>query len=251
MSPSSSTQESLECQAASLQYQANLLDLAHDAIIVLDMQCRITFWSMGAMQIYGWAREEATGRTCQELLRTRFPLSRQEILERVIDDEYWEGELLQNRKNGDIVTVSSRWALKRDEHGQPSAILEINSDITERKRAEDDSQKLHAELEQRVRDRTVQLEAANHELEAFCYAVSHDLRAPLRSMDGFTQALVEDYAANLGEQGLHWCLHIRAASQKMGQLIDDLLRLSRTTRGQLSVGPVDLQAQSRKESLTS
>ena len=101
---------------------------------------------------------------------------------------------------------------------------------------------LNAELEQRVADRTAQLEAANRELEAFTYSVSHDLRSPLRSIDGFSLALSEDYREQLDEQGHHYLERVRHATQQMGQLIDDLLNLSRMSRSDMNRRRVDLSA---------
>jgi light-regulated signal transduction histidine kinase (bacteriophytochrome) len=101
-------------------------------------------------------------------------------------------------------------------------------------------QMLNAELEERVRHRTVELEATNSELEAFSYSVSHDLRAPLRSVDGFSVALEEDYGDMLTGEGKHYLSRIRAGVQRMGQLIDALLQLSRITRAELVAEPVDL-----------
>ena len=103
----------------------------------------------------------------------------------------------------------------------------------------------NSELESRVAERTTQLEAANNELEAFSYSVSHDLRAPLRSMDGFSLVLIEDYGDKLDEEGRDALERIRAASQRMGHLIDDMLRLSQVTRAELGVKRVDLSALAR------
>ena len=105
---------------------------------------------------------------------------------------------------------------------------------------------LNAELESRVRDRTVQLQAANQELEAFAYSVSHDLRAPLRAMDGFSATLLADYADALDEQGRHYLGRIQQASQRMSQLINDLLNLSRLTRTEFVRQPVDLSGMARE-----
>ena len=101
---------------------------------------------------------------------------------------------------------------------------------------------LNAELETRVRQRTAELEASNRELEAFNYSVSHDLRAPLRAIDGFSQALLEDYAAKLDEEGRDYLDRVKAAANRMGELIDSLLTLSRLSRCEMEVQRVDLSA---------
>jgi PAS domain S-box-containing protein len=123
--------------------------------------------------------------------------------------------------------------------GEP-AIIGVARDVTEQKKAAAEIHRLNAELERRVTERTAQLEAANKELEAFAYSVSHDLRAPLRSMDGFGQALQEDYGNLLDDQGQDYLQRIRSASRRMGLLIDDLLKLSRLTRSELHRQRLDL-----------
>ena len=116
----------------------------------------------------------------------------------------------------------------------------VFNDITEAHKIQEEIRQLNLELEQRVKDRTAQLESSNKELESFSYSVSHDLRAPLRSLDGFSQALMEDYWEHFDEGGRRYLTKIRAASQKMAMLIDDLLKLSRITRQNIIFEHIDL-----------
>lgn len=116
----------------------------------------------------------------------------------------------------------------------------LSSEIDERKQAENEIQRLNRELEQRVVDRTAQLEAANKELEAFCYSVSHDLRAPLRHIDGYVELLVSRCRDGLSEKGLHYVDIIAASARQMGTLIDDLLQFSRTGRAEMHRENIDM-----------
>ncbi|GGM30382.1 ATP-binding protein [Dactylosporangium sucinum] len=127
-----------------------------------------------------------------------------------------------------------------DAHGRAYAVCGISTDITDRIRAEERVRQLNAELEDRVRQRTAELEASTRELDAFAYSVSHDLRAPLRSLDGYAQLLVEDYADRLDEDGREYLARLQANVARMGQMIDDLLDLSRATRTELRRSRVDL-----------
>jgi PAS domain S-box-containing protein len=150
------------------------------------------------------------------------------------------------RPDGSIGYYHSTFQGKYDDGGNLISIVGTVQDITERKRAEEEIKRLNADLEGRIRERTAQLEASNKELESFAYSVSHDLRAPLRAMDGFSAVLLSGYPDKLDEQGRHYLNRIQAASQRMGQLINDLLNLSRVTRGEFITRQVDLSTLARE-----
>jgi signal transduction histidine kinase len=119
---------------------------------------------------------------------------------------------------------------------------ELRDEIQERRRTEEELRQLKRELDQRLEAASIQVEALHKELEALMYSVSHDLRAPLRSVDGFSRALLEDYADRLDETGQRYLERARAGAQRIGQMIDDLLQLSRVTRSELQADRVDLSA---------
>jgi hypothetical protein len=127
-----------------------------------------------------------------------------------------------------------------DKDGMPIGLIGFAQDITERKLAEKEIKRLNEELEQRVIERTTQMEAINKELETFSYSVSHDLRAPLRSIDGFSHALLQDYQGKLDATGKNYLERICKATQHMGDLIDDLLKLSRVTQSEFNYQSIDL-----------
>jgi two-component system, LuxR family, sensor kinase FixL len=131
---------------AVLREQANLLDLTHDTIFVRGMDDVITYWNRGAEVLYGWSKDQAIGQVSHDLMRTIFPVPRDEITAQLMQTGRWEGELVHTTSDGTQVVVASRWSLQRDEGGQPAAILETNTDITAAKRAEAALQRAQAEL---------------------------------------------------------------------------------------------------------
>lgn len=146
------------------------------------------------------------------------------------------------RKDGTVVWISLTVSLARKPDGGPDYFISVMRDISVRKEAEAKIRQLNEELESRVEQRTAELAAANRELEAFSYSVSHDLRAPLRAMDGFSKILLEDYSPLLDETGRDYLQRVRSAAQRMGQLIDVMLELSRLNRCEMICRTVDLSA---------
>jgi PAS domain S-box-containing protein len=120
-----------------LREQAQLLEISHDAIIVRNLEGKILFWNKGAEQIYGYSREDALGKITHTLLETQFPVSLEDVAENLIDKGEWEGELQHKRRDGSRIILDSRQVIQRDSNGNPLAVLEINSDITDRKQAEE------------------------------------------------------------------------------------------------------------------
>ena len=207
---------------------------ANDAILSADRHGNITYFNPGAERIFGFASNEVIGRPLTALMPERFREAHRTGLARYVatGEARVIGktvELAGRRKDGTEFPLELSLATWK--HGAEVAFTAIIRDIAARKEAEDT-----------LRRYASQLEAANKELEAFSYSVSHDLRAPLRSLDGFSQALLEDYHDRLDDAGRDFLQRVRGASQRMGTLIDDLLSLSRVTRGELQVGEVDLSA---------
>jgi PAS domain S-box-containing protein len=156
-----------------LRKQADLLELAHDAILVRDLNDRITYWNSGAEEVYGWRREEALGETAPNLLRSIHPSSMESLKEEIVRSGRWEGELSQTRRDGETIVVSSRWALQRDKNGEPAAVLQINTDITERKRAAENLVSMQNQLAHMARVTTMGELAAS---------IAHEINQPLAAV---------------------------------------------------------------------
>ena len=216
-----------------LREQAHILDSAQ--VFVRDMQSRVVFWPGGAEKLYGFTPQEALGVVSYDLFHTQFSEPLEKIEKKLFESGIWEGELIHRKRDDSTIVVSSAWVLHRNSQGQATRILETNIDITARKQAEREIHRLNDELEQRVLQRTSQLQAANQELEAFTYSVSHDLRAPLRHISGFSKILSEEYGPSLAPEAQHHLQRIQEGVLRMGMLVDDLLNLARVGRRDLSL----------------
>lgn len=150
------------------------------------------------------------------------------------------------QKGGGIVWVRVTVSLVQSADGQPACVMAMVDDITGRRQAQEDILRLNAELESRVSRRTARLEAVNKELETFAYSVSHDLRSPLNTINGFSQLLERVAGEQLGQQGRHYLNRIQAGTRQMGELIEGLLSLTNVTRDSLHPGTVDLSAIARQ-----
>ncbi|MEA3107885.1 MAG: hypothetical protein QOI88_2490 [Gammaproteobacteria bacterium] len=230
--------DELEREVAERTQQASLLDLSHDSISVRGMDDVITFWNRGAEELYGWKGGEVVGKiTTHHLLQTVFPAPLEDINAELLSTGRWEGEIEHTKADGSRVTVTSRWSLRRDEQGEAAAILETNNDTTERNRREHEIRTLNQQLGKR----TTELETINKELEAFAYSVSHDLRAPLRHMVGFTELLKKHAASLLDDKSQRYVTIILESASRMGNLIDDLLAFSRIGRAETHMTMLSLQ----------
>src|SRR5271168_5214061 len=227
----------LQIEVAERTQQASLLNRTHDTIFVRDMSDVITYWNRGAQELFGWTAAEAIGKHSQQLLQTAFPISIEEVEAELLRTDRWEGELQKTKTDGSRVIVASRWSLRRDEQGRAVAILETNNDISDRKRREEEIRQLNDELGKR----TTALEASNKELEAFAYSISHDLRAPIRHMAGYTELLQKHASSILDEKSHRYILTILEAAKRMGTLIDDLLAFSRIGRAEARATTVSLE----------
>ena len=212
------------------------------AIFMLDVHGRVTSWNVGAQRIKGYLAHEIIGSSFRvfyapEAAAAGYPERELEIAQLMgrFEEEGW-----RVRKDGTRFWANVILTPVRGSSGELLGFAKVTRDTTERRRAEEAMKELHASLELRVQERTDELASANKELEAFSYSVSHDLRAPLRGLDGFSKMLLASAGEKLKAEEQDYLHRIRSAAQRMSQLIDDMLSLARLSRAPLTLEQVQI-----------
>ncbi len=223
------------------QYEA-MLATTSDGFWVHDRAARILDVNDVYCRISGYTREELLRLRITDIDASMIEPQIGEHMRRCTESGFARFETVHRTKAGDLFDVEISMAYARKQN----RFVVFARDVSGRKQAEREIRTLNAELEQRVKQRTEQLRAANEELQAFVYSVSHDLRAPLRAMDGFSAMLLEGYAEQLDEPGQHYLARVRAAAHRMGTMIDELLALSRVSRADLHRDEIDVSDLARQ-----
>jgi PAS domain S-box-containing protein len=237
-------------EEAKIKRLATVVRDSNDAITIQDFEGQIIVWNRGAELMYGYSEEEALQMNIGRLTPPDKAVEQKEFTRRLIAGEAITSfETQRAAKDGRILDVWLTVTKVLDDTGTPIGIASTERDITERKKLEKDLRRLNVELEERVEQRTAGLVIVNKELEAFSFSVSHDLRAPLRAIDGFSQALQEDCVDKLDSQSKDYLQRIRQGVKNMAELIDGLLELSSIARKEIEHQPVDLAKTARKIAL--
>ncbi|MDW7740452.1 MAG: ATP-binding protein [Bacillota bacterium] len=226
------------------QEKATVLNSLEEQVLYLDPQFRIIWANPAATRTHNMELDEFLGRKCYEVWHDYSKPCPYCPVEKAINT----GKI----QIGETHAADGRvWKTTGvpvfDDSGELIGLVDTSMEITDLKKAEKELKKLNLTLEKKVAERTAELERVVKELDAFAYSVSHDLRAPLRSIDGFSQILIEDYRLLLDDEGKKYLEKISQASQRMGRLIDDLLKLSRVSRQELNHKTVDLSELVKQE----
>lgn len=224
-----------EAQAAiraSNQRVREILESITDAFIAFDFNLNVTYVNRRMATFYGKTRDELLGKHIEDVFARGLYAEHRSKYRHAIET--------QRAVTFEIYDAENEQWFETRLYPSPEGVSAYFREITKRKRAEMEVRELNAQLESRVAERTKQLELANKELESFAYSVSHDLRAPLRAIDGFSQALEEDYGAAFDETARGYMGRVRKAAQRMAKLIDALLKLAKVARVQMSYDEIDL-----------
>lgn len=205
----------------SLDQQRRLIELSHDPIFAWDVERGIVQWNKGCEQLYGYSASEALGQPSHQLLRTRFLSSLPDIMALLEVKGEWTGQIFHRTKSGQELVVDSRWSMLKTAGG--TLVLESNRDITQQRQSEDIILK------------------KNKDLETLLYVTSHDLKEPLRSIESFSVLLQERYATRLDEKGQDFLRRIVRATQRLDQLLTDILDLSRAQRMDAPIHEVEAE----------
>jgi PAS domain S-box-containing protein len=235
-------EERVEQRAAALRENEERFRLLFEgvkdyAIYMLDLNGRVVTWNAGAERLKGYSSDEIIGKdfSCFYTPEDQASYKPRQQLQEAISKGKFEQESLWVRKDGGSFWAYGTITPAYEESGALRGFSVIARDITERRKAEEEIRNLNQQLEQRVHERTAELEATNKELEAFTYSVSHDLRAPLRHIAGFSKMLVEDAGGSLKPEAWHYLQRIQEGTHRMGALVDDLLSLTRLGRHEIRV----------------
>ncbi len=205
-----------------------------------DRDLRYQFANDGYERWFGISPGDVVGRTVPEVIGEDAFRRSESLIRRALAGESVTFENSFTTVAGETVHGQVTFVPDHDDRGRVDGLIALVTDVTARKEAEESLRELNAHLEQRVADRTEQLAAKSRELESFCYSVSHDLKAPLRGIDGYSRLLLEDYKDRLDGDGLTFLRNVRDSAQQMTQLIEDLLAYSKLERRGLQAGHISL-----------
>jgi protein-histidine pros-kinase len=210
--------------------QARIMELVNDSVMLRDMNDRVTYWNQGAQQTYGWTAAEALGQISHTLLKTIFPRPLEDIRAKFLAEEHWEGELIHTRRDGSTLTVASRWTLQRDAASHPAAVIELNYDITDRKR-----------IEQMLQEKNLELQNAAEDKNRFLANMSHELRTPLNGIIGFAEFLSDGKPGPLNLKQREYLMDILNSGRHLLQLINDVLDLAKVEANKMDFHPEKFQ----------
>ncbi|MGZ4960101.1 MAG: sensor histidine kinase [Methylomonas sp.] len=234
----------LRTQRSAAQYSRSLIEASLDPLVTISPEGKITDVNK--------ATEHVTGKNRRELIGTDFSdyftepdKARGGYRQVLREGSVTDYPLAIRHASGKVTDVLYNASVYRNDKGELTGVFAAARDVTERKRAEEELRKYHEQLEELVRERTDQLEAANKDLEGFAYSVSHDLRVPLRAIDGFSLQVYKRYADQLDDEGKRYLTVVRDSTKKMSQLIDDILAFSRMGRLGMTMSETNMEELAR------